>query len=211
MLCYSVMVTNPEGTLYTAEMLSPGTIIRLDGLMGFTAIETSIVTLVEPNHDIHAWQAELPVKSLLSPRINNQRFIGSFIDSSLEVMAEPYKRLLDCRERGFTMPLRTYPRTNARSLVAAERAVGLIFRSNLYSRSLLIGSTVSEMFYLPLPRSARYGGDALSCLVPRLSDSPRTSPVRVNNTRRALSRYVTNPRYDKTPLVADGVQAERNG
>ena len=199
------------------ESLKPRTIIPLEGLMGIAAIEDSIAAVVEPSYDKEARMARDCVKELLRPIIQKRPFVGSFVDTELEIMADPYDRLLDCRERGFKMQTRTYPRTNSYSLEAAKLAVGLLFRSNLYSssRRAVIGSTVSELFYLPLPRAPRYGSGVLGSGTIGLDDSSdilRTSPVRIKaSSGHALSRYATMPLYSKTPMPASDSDTRRTG
>jgi hypothetical protein len=82
---------------------APGTVVELSDITELAAFETCVAYNIDPDmvpSAREAWEARPHVRDLIRP----PKFNGTIASIALEVMADPYERLLDAKERGWRTP-----------------------------------------------------------------------------------------------------------
>ncbi|HSW37585.1 MAG TPA: hypothetical protein VLG37_04440 [Candidatus Saccharimonadales bacterium] len=161
------------------EDLYPGRVLdfgRLDDLHPF---EDDIAPLVDPTYDRDTWLGRVPLKGLLTP----DGFHGRVDDISLTVMAEPYERLLNARQRGKRINPGRYERTTKASQAQIGQFLGFTFKAAAYTgRQSKVSPLEAEIWYAPI--SASNGGSRGGAMVYGM----------------ALRRIVTKLDYDREAI-----------
>ena len=97
---------------------------------------------------IAAWQGRVALRDLIRP----PKFNGSLRNIEILSMEDPYDRLLDARERGWSITGGTLPRKDIDT--AREGTRGFLFTADAHSSGKgIIGQIQSEMWYLRAPAS----------------------------------------------------------
>lgn len=130
--------------------LSPGAIIEFNDITELPAFEDALAEAIDPDMTparSEAWQGRVNIQNLIRPH----KFYGRITDVHLEVMAEPYQRLIDARERGWQVGRGgSYRLTSkfADQLIPQYR--GFIFRATALRGRMEIDQIRAELWYYPV-------------------------------------------------------------
>ena len=68
----------------------------LSDMTQLAEFEDTLAPRVDPTFDVNLWQGRIALKEMLRPKVLNRPFNGRCIDIRIEVMTDPYDRMLDC-------------------------------------------------------------------------------------------------------------------
>ncbi len=134
------------------DFLLPGTVIKFGDIQQLREFEDVVATAIAPDMTAtqrQAWEGRSNIVDSIRP----PKFNGRMVDVELEVMDEPYERLLDARERGWALSKGAAHRmTNEHNLEQSERYVGLSLTADAKStRRREVGQVQAELWYGPVP------------------------------------------------------------
>src|SRR4051794_1133380 len=136
------------------EDLQSGDVIRFADIAELAAFEDMLAGVVAPKHDPELWAARTHLREHIKP----PKYHGNIMNIELTVMEDPYKRLLDARERGWSSSSREMRLDNVPH-VSPELAAGYLpkfkgFTLTAEPRSSqpgLRGQQIqAELWYFPL-------------------------------------------------------------
>jgi hypothetical protein len=132
------------------DTLQPGNVIEFADIAELVAFEEVIASEVDPEYNPVIWASRQALRDLIRP----PTFNGTMADIRLEVMADPYDRLLDARERGWKIG-RGQGSFRLKSELAEElipRYRGFTLLANpKSSRPGSLSQIQSELWYYPTP------------------------------------------------------------
>ncbi|MES2971628.1 MAG: hypothetical protein V4702_04870 [Patescibacteria group bacterium] len=196
------LASKPEG-------LNPGDVIGFADMPELMAFEDLLAPLVDPLSNAVLWQTRPKLSDLLRP----PTFNGTIRDITLTAMDEPYERLLDAKDRGWTMPRPSgsFERTQLGFEQKVNRYLGFIFDAEAYSSGTGVkGRIAAELWYYPLPQLLKKAGSiTVYTAVTKNGDvSTYTSVAKkdsyktLKNRGEAIRRVVTKPRLDAERFLA---------
>lgn len=185
--------------------LNPGNVFRFANMHELVAFEDLLAPIVDPIADVLVWQARPNLIDLLRPR----DFIGTIRGITLTSMHEPYKRLLDARERGWKMKrgISCLERTQTGSEQFIDQYLGFVFDAEARSTNpALRGRVAAELWYYEMPKKLVKAGTVITSsnrvkngeLHKSTSISGRDSYTsRSGKMGEEIRRVVTRPAYNK--------------
>ncbi len=185
------------------ETLVPGNILSFDTSTDLVNFEDIVARQIAPRMtplQQGLWAARLP----LTEHIRPDKFYGRLATITLEVMANPYDRLVDARERGLKMGLGSF---NKRLIPEQDLTYGFIFRAEAYSSGKgCVAEVNTEMWYMPSRRNGRTrtnyheGGVVMRVIAKptlnkdRIDEANHSSRmIAIQLTRDRLGRMTLNP------------------
>jgi len=180
-------------------VFTPGNVIEFGDITELATFEDLIAKKVEPvyDHSNGSWPGRIALRDLIRPL----KFNGTIADIKLEVMKDPYERLLDARQRGWAMPYRTIPKlANEFAEELIPRYRGFVLTADAKSSGKgTVGQIQAEMWYYPMPlrvRSRSHGKITLR---------------RDYSTGETLRRVVSRPRLEEEKFIELDATARRIG
>lgn len=146
---------NPE--INSISELIPGDVIEFADITELPAFEDIVFAEIDPSmtdRQREAWMGRVALKDLIRP----PKFNGSIANINLEVMENPYDRLLDANDRGWTFRGRgngslNYKLTNQYAEELIPRYRGFVFTADAKSSGRgVVGQISTEIWYKPVPR-----------------------------------------------------------
>jgi hypothetical protein len=131
------------------DLLKPGTVIELADSTQLSAFEDLIAQSVDPNYNPDFWLARPKLRDLIRP----PKFNGTIANIKLEVIGEPYERLLDARERGWQLGKGPgkFELSGESAQSRIEKYKGFSFTADAKSSGRgVIGQIQAELFYYPV-------------------------------------------------------------
>ncbi len=200
---------------FTLDSLQPGSSIQFSDATELHAFEDLLAPLVDSSYNAELWSGRTALNDLWRP----EKFNGRITDLQLTVMSDPHDRLLDARERGWTIIKgRSYKRTTDETLNGIKNFVGFTFTGMARSTGRgNVGQIQAELWYGPNPKYLRkfkaatylrrQQYTAVSGEV-RTSESIEhrkeyeyiTSPA-ASTLGRSLVRAVTHPKIEKEKFI----------
>jgi hypothetical protein len=167
--------------------LQPGVVIEFGSITELPEFEDILALSIEPDPtyaEWRIWRGRQHIREYLKPA----RFYGNLSDIRLEVMDEPYEKLVSARERGLALSTSgRVKRANDLSKETIPRYKGFIFTAEAQSTRLSSGGPVrSELWYYP------------SSLVKMGNKIMRDSEVR---GMPFINRVLTQAEYDKEHFI----------
>lgn len=204
-------MTNPgfetdKPTVFLPE-LQPGEVIRFADMRELVLFEDLLAPLVDPLANVRLWEGRKQLGDILRP----SKFYGTIRDITLEVMANPYEKLLDANERGWTFSGSTgnKARTQEGAELIIERYLGFTFDAEAHSSNPSFrGRIGAELWYFPSSHQLVKAGSVVGFNVLKNGEmSPRvlrndSRKSRGNHTGEAIRRVVTKPHYDRKNFEA---------
>lgn len=132
------------------ESLQPGDVIEFADITELPAFEDMVAAAVDP--DMFAcysanWAGRVPLREFIRP----PNFNGTIADIRLEVMDQPYERLLDARERGWRLDGSQYERFSELGQQSISHYRGFTLMADAKSSGRgIIGHMQTELWYYPL-------------------------------------------------------------
>lgn len=188
------MSTSFEAPISTFQ---PGDVIELGEISKLAEFEELVATDLQPNmtkiqRDV--WAGRVALKELIRP----PKFNGSLVNVRLEVMDEPYSRLLVARERGMQFHLKGRPPQNNPVNVGTWRG----FKFITDARSSVPGfkaQVQTELWYVLLPYIPRITKGTLK------SGEERSYLTRCrmtnSNSGASIRRTVAKPVLEKHKFI----------
>lgn len=181
--------------------LQPGDVIEFGDLREVPTFEDMVAVSIDdrisklfPERtnvlNLSAWAGRTAIRELISP----PKFHGTIANVRLDVMEEPYERLIDARERGwkFQRGASNFQRTSddALSVALLPEYRGFVLSADAKSSGRgTVGQIVAELWYAPVPFDFH---NASSTLNQRTSLHGGSSVFRV----------ITSPRLEKDNFYA---------
>ncbi|HSX53280.1 MAG TPA: hypothetical protein VLF90_02845 [Patescibacteria group bacterium] len=170
-----------------ADVLKPGNIIELADIRELVMFEDIIAAEVEPYYDKVLWAGRQPIGELIRPK-KPVVFNGTIANIHLEVMDEPYERLLDARQRGWKIPGRGIFQLTSRfagELIPRYRGFRLTAEPKS-SKPGILGQIQAELWYYPVPL---YG------------KNKNSGRGRHGNHGETIKRRATEPKMEKEKFI----------
>ena len=173
------------------KSFKPGLKFSIDSAHDFTFFEDKVAAIICPGMT-HCqktiWDGRANIFSDLRP----QGFNGRLAGMALEVMLEPYARLLDARDRGLALKGRNYARKDREE---HKKYLGFIFRSSAMSSGRgQVGEIYVELWYAPAPG---------------LFDDKRRNNA-LSSNRSPVRRFVTKPIITNDRVREVRIQSTQN-
>ena len=140
--------------------------------------------------------------------IDKKPFNGRLCDVRVEIMSDPYDRLMDYGERGHRLQQASgnFVRNSERSEQTIERYFGFSVLANTVRSGLgILGSTGAEVWIAPLANNR-----SKSTEIKTATTRTKRKYTHPSVMGKALERFVTHPVFDKLPLEALGEQTKAN-
>jgi hypothetical protein len=161
---------------FNYESLNPGDAILFEDMRELPKFEDGLAQTIRPQHDWNVWQSRHALSNLITP----PNFACSEITNlTLRVMEEPYERIHDARDRGFTFnnvggkPPRRLDEEIAKLLI--PKYVGFEVTAEVKSAGRSVGELKTEAYYFP--RLANLlGAKVVSRIVPKPKALKSTLP-----------------------------------
>ncbi len=197
--------------------LVPGDVIEFADIRELTAFEDLIAAEVDPKHKPEVWAARAKLRDLIRP----PDFNGTIADIKLVVMADPYERLLDAKDRGLKPGSGNHVLSS--ELVESQKANyrGFILTATpISSRPGNLGQIQAELWYFPVPPSlekagkTRHGSYKLkSGEVIGYTATSRNDYIKRKNHQegKAINRVVTQPRIERELFIQAHETSRRIG
>jgi len=158
-------------------------------------IEDAAALTIEPHPTLLQWEA-WQTRDRLKDKLRPSNYNGTMREIVVEVMEEPYARLLDARQRGWTIPgCGNLRRTTAHAQKDTDTYIGLsITAQATSSRRKIIGEIQAEVWIAPVPRQQQ---TSLMTSEERraLGMNSRTYATGQNGGS-AIKRFVTSPKTE---------------
>ena len=196
----------------TSELFQPGNVIEIPDLNELILFEDLIAEDVDPDYDEYLWEArpDLEEYRLLVPT----NFYGKLRSIELLVMENPYDRLLDANQRGWTFKksssknLELTNELNQKLLVPRYRGFALTAETHSSGRGV-VGQIQAEMWYYPVPFLAIKAGKVHrdhfvrkdGSISEHTYRSRKDSVTRNNASPYALRRVITKPKFEKNDFI----------
>jgi len=185
------MKYNPD----TLRFYAPGTILNLPSLDGIAEIEDAAALTIEPHPTQLQWEA-WQTRDRLKEKLRPSNYNGTMREVVVEVMEEPYARLLDARQRGWKIPnCSNLRRTTTHAQKDTESYIGLAITAQATSSGRgTIQEIQAEVWIAPVPRQQQ---TSLMTSEERraLGMNSRTYAIGQNGGS-AIKRFVTLPRTE---------------
>lgn len=163
--------------------LKPGDKIYLSEVTELPGFEDRLIDSLYPDWEMASsrvlWEGRTRLQNLITP----QRHFGRIIDVSLELMPEPFERLMDARERGikFTekggLPFKKLS-DETRDLFR-ENTVGFVFGGDAVVSGIgQAASIYAELWYTPSYMSPKRG--AATSPIKRIISKPETDQDQID-------------------------------
>lgn len=117
-------------------------------------LEDLIARRVDPS--MNSWEPTVEIwnqRPKTAEQLRLPKFNGRITDITLQVMHEPYERIVDARQRGWSFPNNvTYDRTSELNKETLKNYVGLTLAGQCISTGRSsIGQFQAELWYFPVP------------------------------------------------------------
>lgn len=170
------------------EGLQPGDVIQFADITELATFEDVVAPLVEPSYNKEIWSQRPHIRNFIRP----PKFNGTIADIELEVMADPYERLLDAHERGWKLKgAGSYERTAEYSKGLINRYHGFSLTANAKSSGRgTVGQVQAELWYFPLRRRLEKAG----------TQTTRLYVDKTGNTREHIRSSQKDYLYKYDPL-----------
>lgn len=194
-----------------------GDVIEFADIRELAAFEDLIAAEVDPKHEPEVWAARSKLRDLIRP----PHFNGTIADIKLVVMADPYERLLDAKERGLKPGSGNYVLSSelAKSLIPRYRGF-ILTATPKSSRPGEFGQIQAELCYFPVPPSLEKAGRTQhhsyklkSGDVIRYTTTLRNDYIKRNNNQegKAINRVVTQARIERELFIQAHEESRRIG
>lgn len=187
---------------HSLEVLEPGSVIEFAEITQLKAFEDLVAVIIEPDltpTDMEHWvKGRLALQNLIRP----PTFNGTIADIRLQVMEEPYARLVDARERGWQLPGGgKYALSGPLSDELISRYHGFVFTANAMStRKGFVGEIQTELWYYPINHFIRARNLAQASAI-----SNKTNLIAKNSGSNAglpVRRAVAKPKIETQKFLA---------
>lgn len=183
------------------DSLEPGSVIECDDITQMRTFEDWVAMTVDPkmtSNEKIMWEMRPSFSEFIRPRRFNGR-IGNIV---LELMENPYERLLDSRERGWFIPNSKSMKRTVNEEGVSENSIGFAFTADALSSGRgIIGQIQTEAFYIPTLRSTYHRVDG-------------STTEHLNSTYSggaAVTRRIAKPKFETENFINLHEQAVKRG
>ena len=205
------MYNMSEQMLKSVYDLQPGDRVDFDNFTQIKAFEDMVATVIEPLPSVQEkliWDHRPPINTLIRP----PKFNGTIANIALEVMQDPYQKLLSAANDGWKLPGPRYIR-NAENINVQEKYYkGFYLTANAQSTGRgTIGEIITALWYIPAPFKKRddnkklrkssddYGAVRRIVSVPKIEAdhfsalNEKSRKIAYEVLRREMSNPILNP------------------
>lgn len=179
--------------------LNPGDSIQLGDITQLPAFEDMVAEQVDPTMTSlmrEAWAGRTAIRDLVRP----PKFNGTIADIELVVMAMPYDRLSDARDRGWSFGRDEVLITLTKDDEIINSFRGFTFLANAKSSGRgIIGQIQAELWFARVPVS--HSHQSYTSVSGNKTWHRHNMKKAVSNGGASVRRYVTKPKIETTKFV----------
>lgn len=181
------------------SLLMPGNVFILRSVGELTDFEDLVAASIDPHmstQETVAWESRKHIRDYVRP----SKFNGNITNITVELMEDPYERLIDAPSRGWVLPTAKYERPSQKGQDSTAKYIGLMLTADARSSGKgVIGQIQSEIWYAPVPLTTRRRGNG------------EFKPATQANAGMTVMRVAAQPKLERENFIEFDRAARRVG